>query len=148
VFFLLFARYFPVLALNEIKSILKTSGESYKNDSGNTAPKPTRTPELEKSAVEEANSETLTDEGTSDLLKALGTGSAENKDDLKKLSGVGPALEKTLNNAGIWSFDQVSKMTKKEYDIVDGLIGKFHGKAEKNDWAGQARELMNKTNNQ
>jgi molybdopterin-containing oxidoreductase family membrane subunit len=148
VFFLLFARYFPVLALNEIKSILKTSGESYKNDSGNTAPKPTRTPELEKSAVEEANSETLTDEGTSDLLKALGTGSAENKDDLKKLSGVGPALEKTLNNAGIWSFDQVSKMTKKEYDIVDGLIGKFPGKAEKNDWAGQARELMNKTNNQ
>ena len=148
VFFLLFARYFPVLALNEIKSILKTSGESYKNDSGNTAPKPTRTPELEIPAVEEANSETSADEGTSDLLKALGSGSAENKDDLKKLSGVGPALEKTLNNAGIWSFDQVSKMTKKEYEIVDGLIGKFPGKAEKDDWAGQARELMNKTNNQ
>ena len=32
VFFLLFARFFPVLALNEIKSILKVSGESYKND--------------------------------------------------------------------------------------------------------------------
>ena len=30
-FFLLFARFFPVLALNEIKSILKSSGESYKN---------------------------------------------------------------------------------------------------------------------
>lgn len=29
--FLLFARYFPVLALNELKSILKISGESYKN---------------------------------------------------------------------------------------------------------------------
>lgn len=29
-FFLLFARFFPVLALNELKSILKTSGESYK----------------------------------------------------------------------------------------------------------------------
>lgn len=29
--FLLFARFFPVLALNEIKSILKISGESYKN---------------------------------------------------------------------------------------------------------------------
>jgi molybdopterin-containing oxidoreductase family membrane subunit len=37
--FLLFARYFPVLALNEVKSILKISGESYKahaweNDGG------------------------------------------------------------------------------------------------------------------
>lgn len=31
-FFLLFARYFPVLALNELKTILKSSGESYKND--------------------------------------------------------------------------------------------------------------------
>jgi molybdopterin-containing oxidoreductase family membrane subunit len=29
--FLLFARYFPVLALNEVKTILKSSGESYKN---------------------------------------------------------------------------------------------------------------------
>jgi len=32
--FLLFARYFPVLALNEIKTILKTSGENYKNSFG------------------------------------------------------------------------------------------------------------------
>jgi molybdopterin-containing oxidoreductase family membrane subunit len=32
VFFLMFARFFPVLALNEIKSILKSSGESYKNE--------------------------------------------------------------------------------------------------------------------
>ena len=30
--YLLFARYFPVLALNEVKSILKVSGESYKNE--------------------------------------------------------------------------------------------------------------------
>lgn len=30
--FLLFARFFPVLALNELKTILKVSGESYKNN--------------------------------------------------------------------------------------------------------------------
>ena len=34
VFFLLFSRYFPVLALNEVKTILKTSGENYKNSFG------------------------------------------------------------------------------------------------------------------
>ncbi|MBK7295706.1 MAG: polysulfide reductase NrfD [Flavobacteriales bacterium] len=33
--YLLFARYFPVLALNEVKSILKISGESYKKDATN-----------------------------------------------------------------------------------------------------------------
>ncbi len=31
VFYLLFLRYFPVLALNELKTILKSSGEKYKN---------------------------------------------------------------------------------------------------------------------
>ncbi|PKP49689.1 MAG: hydrogenase [Bacteroidetes bacterium HGW-Bacteroidetes-12] len=31
VFYLLFLRYFPVLAFNEVKSILKSSGEKYKN---------------------------------------------------------------------------------------------------------------------
>jgi molybdopterin-containing oxidoreductase family membrane subunit len=30
--FLGFARFFPVLALNELKTILKSSGESYKNN--------------------------------------------------------------------------------------------------------------------
>ena len=39
VFFLLFARYFPVLPIAEIKSILKSSGESYKNGT-NTKSKP------------------------------------------------------------------------------------------------------------
>ncbi|HEX4887701.1 MAG TPA: NrfD/PsrC family molybdoenzyme membrane anchor subunit [Luteibaculaceae bacterium] len=33
--FLLFARFFPVLALNEIKSILKSSGEEFKNKADN-----------------------------------------------------------------------------------------------------------------
>jgi molybdopterin-containing oxidoreductase family membrane subunit len=32
VFFLLFARFFPVLPIAEMKTILKTSGESYKNE--------------------------------------------------------------------------------------------------------------------
>lgn len=32
VFYLLFLKYFPVLAFNEIKSILKSSGEGYKNN--------------------------------------------------------------------------------------------------------------------
>ena len=33
--FLAFARFFPVLALNELKTILKTSGENYKKQQAN-----------------------------------------------------------------------------------------------------------------
>ena len=67
------------------------------------------------------------------------------KDDLKLISGVGPKLEATLNEIGIFSFEQVSKMTKAEYDLLDSITGSFPGRAERDDWAAQAKELMNKT---
>jgi molybdopterin-containing oxidoreductase family membrane subunit len=38
--YLLFARYFPVVALNEMKSILKTSGEHYKQQGQHPAVEP------------------------------------------------------------------------------------------------------------
>jgi len=53
-----------------------------------------------------------------------------------------------LNEIGIYTYEQISKMTKREYDIMDAMTGKSAGKAEKDDWAGQAKELMNKSNNQ
>ena len=37
-------------------------------------------------------------------------------------------------------------MSKQEYDMMDGLTGKFPGKAEREDWAAQAKELMNANN--
>ncbi len=76
------------------------------------------------------------------LLDTIGIGSEESKDDLKKIKGVGPKLEGVLNSLGIFSFVQVSKMTQKEYDIVDSLMDSFKGRAERDDWAGQAKDLM------
>jgi|GEM_PF-3139179 len=64
------------------------------------------------------------------------------KDDLKKISGVGPVLEGKLNEIGIFTFSQVSKMTKTEYDLIDSLTGSFPGRAERDDWAGQAKGMM------
>ena len=79
-------------------------------------------------------------------MSKLGAGSAEAKDDLKAISGVGPVLEGKLNEIGIFTYEQVSKMTKEEYDVLDELTGSFPGRAERDDWAGQAKELMNKSN--
>ena len=164
----MFARFFPVLALNEVKTILKSSGESYKN-----APDPhhdddptPETPKVEAVApvVEEAPAEAPTkveapkvdkkvklsaEEAKAKagaLISKLGEGSAETKDDLKVISGVGPVLEGKLNDIGIFTYAQVSKMTKEEYDLLDELTGSFPGRAERDDWAGQAKELMNKSN--
>ena len=153
VFFLLFARFFPVLALNELKSILKSSGESYKN--GDAGHHPTPTPVLETNKVESVVTEEVSKGSNStqtgnaaDLLNAIGSGSADKADDLKVISGVGPVFETALNDLGIYSYEQISKMTTREYEILDGITGKFPGRAEREDWAGQAKELMNKSNNQ
>mgnify|MGYP000365589729 CR=1 FL=1 len=70
------------------------------------------------------------------------------KDDLKKISGVGPVLEGKLNDMGIFTYAQVSKMTKEEYDLLDQLTGSFPGRAERDDWAKQATDLMNQNNDQ
>ena len=53
--YLLFARFFPVLALNELKSILKISGEGYKNNAQQApAPEPVNVVEEAPAAEEDS----------------------------------------------------------------------------------------------
>ncbi|MGZ2258310.1 hypothetical protein [Roseobacter sp. A03A-229] len=61
-------------------------------------------------------------------------------DDLKKISGVGPKLEETLNSLGIWHFDQVAALTKEDIAWVDERL-RFKGRIERDDWVGQAKTL-------
>lgn len=76
------------------------------------------------------------------LLAGIGSANEDQKEDLKKISGVGPKLEATLNSLGIFTFAQVSKMTDKEYELVDSLMDSFQGRAKRDDWAGQAKQIM------
>ena len=100
-----------------------------------------------KSSIIDEVSNTVKD--STDKLKSLfGTigvfdSKSQKADDLKKISGVGPKLESVLNNIGLFTFEQVSKMTKKEYDLLDSITGSFPGRAERDDWAGQAKNLIN-----
>ena len=61
-------------------------------------------------------------------------------DDLKQLKGVGPALEKTLNELGFYHFDQVAGWRKKEVEWVDARL-KFKGRIERDGWVKQAKTL-------
>ncbi len=78
----------------------------------------------------------------SSLIKKLGKASATNSDDLKVIKGVGPKLEGILNSIGVYTYKQVSKMTHEEYDLVDSLIDTFKGRAKRDDWATQAKNIM------
>jgi len=75
------------------------------------------------------------------LLKSIGSATAKDKDDLKVIKGVGPKLEGILNDMGIFTYKQVSKMKKKEYDLVDSMLSTFKGRGQRDDWAGQAKKL-------
>ena len=156
VLFLLYARTFPVIAQAEVKSILKSSGERYKKlrDAGQPLyqiDKSAKNVEIKQavpvSTVEEiVTPEVETNNDASELLASIGTFDAatQTADDLKKVKGIGPKMEQTLNQIGIFTFAQVSKMTKKEYDMLDSLTNAFPGRAQRDDWAGQAQKLNNK----
>lgn len=76
------------------------------------------------------------------IKSAMGEGSAANKDDLKLISGVGPKYEDTLNSIGIFTFEQVSKMTPEAIKAVEEITNYFPGRIERDDWIGQAKKLM------
>ncbi|MFV2003331.1 MAG: NADH:quinone oxidoreductase, partial [Paracoccaceae bacterium] len=61
-------------------------------------------------------------------------------DDLKLIGGLGPALEKTLNDLGIFHFDQVAGWRKAEIAWVDARL-RFKGRIERDGWTKQAKAL-------
>jgi predicted flap endonuclease-1-like 5' DNA nuclease len=78
----------------------------------------------------------------STLLATIGEATVADKEDLKKIKGVGPKLESILNSIGIYTFAQVSKMTEKEYQLVDSLLTTFKGRGKRDDWAKQAKSFL------
>ncbi|MEP3330101.1 50S ribosomal protein L21 [Sedimentitalea sp.] len=66
----------------------------------------------------------------------------EGADDLKKLSGVGPALEKKLYAAGVTTFAQVAAWTDEDVAAMDEQLS-FKGRIEREGWIEQAKELAN-----
>jgi len=63
------------------------------------------------------------------------------KDDLKLISGVGPALEKKLHALGVTSLAQVAAFTKEEIERVDAELN-FKGRIDREDWISQAKTLL------
>jgi NADH-quinone oxidoreductase subunit E len=61
-------------------------------------------------------------------------------DDLKLISGVGPKIEATLHELGIFTFKQVAAWKKAEREWVDGYLS-FHGRIEREEWVKQAKAL-------
>ncbi|KPQ17142.1 MAG: hypothetical protein HLUCCO18_05895 [Rhodobacteraceae bacterium HLUCCO18] len=62
-------------------------------------------------------------------------------DDLKKIKGVGPKLEKLCNSLGFYHFDQIANWTAHEVAWVDQNLEGFKGRVSRDNWVEQARIL-------
>lgn len=62
-------------------------------------------------------------------------------DDLKRIKGIGPKLEKALNAAGFWHFDQIAGWSGAELAWVDDEVPGVRGRASRDGWVEQAQRL-------
>ena len=65
---------------------------------------------------------------------------AAGADDLKALSGVGPALEKKLHEAGVTTFAQIAAWNADDVAAMDEKLS-FKGRIEREGWIEQAAKL-------
>lgn len=92
--YLLFTRVAPVVAIAEVKSILKSAGDQYTGPDAHVH-------------KQEATAAPIVETSASDDVASAGTAvqtMAVVKDDLKKIEGIGPKIASLLNEAGIMSF--------------------------------------------
>lgn len=97
----------------------KPAAPKAKAAKADAAPKPKAAPKAEKAAAAEAGS----------------------ADDLKQLSGVGPALEKKLNEAGVTTFAQIAAWTEADIADMDEKLS-FKGRIQREGWVEQAQALV------
>jgi predicted flap endonuclease-1-like 5' DNA nuclease len=62
-------------------------------------------------------------------------------DDLKRIKGIGPKLEKLCNSLGFYHFDQIANWTPAEVAWVDENLEGFKGRVSRDTWVEQARVL-------
>jgi poly(hydroxyalkanoate) granule-associated protein len=74
-------------------------------------------------------------------VKSVPTRATPEKDDLKLISGIGPALEGKLNAAGISSYRQLATLSAAEIERVESEVIHFSGRISRDEWVNQARDL-------
>lgn len=62
-------------------------------------------------------------------------------DDLTKIKGIGPKMEKLCNSLGFWHFDQIASWTDAEIAWVDDNLEGFKGRVTRDKWIEQAKTL-------
>ena len=62
-------------------------------------------------------------------------------DDLKLIVGVGPVLERMLQQLGISTYRQIARWSERDIDLFDARLAEFPGRIRRDAWVTQARAL-------
>ncbi|MCB9082351.1 MAG: hypothetical protein H6555_11645 [Lewinellaceae bacterium] len=68
------------------------------------------------------------------------------RDDLTLIDGLGPFLEKKLNDIGVATFAEIAGWDSARVGEVTRAINYFEGRIEKDNWVGQAKALLEQKN--
>ena len=61
-------------------------------------------------------------------------------DDIKRIKGIGTVIEKTLNELGVYQFEQIANWDSNNCAWVDNFLA-FPGRISREDWVNQAQIL-------
>lgn len=122
--------------------------ENHKGENVALGASPVTPPPASVEPVEQREKVVLTDEEKEQRLNLIKKKLGEvqdpaNKDNLKRISGIGPVYEKTLNGIGIYTFEQVSLLDAETIRAVEEITNYFPGRIQRDDWMGQAKKFMN-----
>jgi predicted flap endonuclease-1-like 5' DNA nuclease len=62
-------------------------------------------------------------------------------DDLKLIVGIGPVLERMLQQLGVASYRQIARWSEHDIDVMDARLPEFPGRIRRDAWVTQARAL-------
>lgn len=66
---------------------------------------------------------------------------ADAGDDLSKIKGLGPKLQKLLPELGLSTYAQIAALTDADLDALDAKLGAFAGRPRRDAWVEQAKLL-------
>lgn len=69
-------------------------------------------------------------------------------DDLQTIHGIGPVIEKSLNDLGIVNYRQIAELTRREVEEIADILEIFPGRIERDNWIGTARKLAGESKSQ
>ncbi|WBU63191.1 NADH-quinone oxidoreductase subunit NuoE [Paracoccus aerodenitrificans] len=140
----------PADEYNASVSLAARLGDTVKRIDGSEVP--ILTPWLDKSdrgAAQQEKDPDRAEAGTDDQVVNIGQRPHKleqprdgQADDLKRIKGIGPQLEKLLNSLGYYHFDQIAAWTADEVSWVDNNLEGFKGRVTRDEWVTQAREMV------